>query len=157
MLATTADARVQKRVRFPHTEARSIAISVAESLLSPDESVGKFRVPATFVTCLYSKVSTVGIPPPPPPPSVVRRTNYGRPLRKHFLPPPPPPPHTPISVRANRRCNYAFQLMKQSPPRPCYLVVSASHQTAQEKGNETDRETERQRERERERERELEC
>lgn len=36
----------------------------------------------------------------------------------------------PISVRANRRCNYAFQLMKQSPPHPCYLVVSVNRQTA---------------------------
>lgn len=27
----------------------------------------------------------------------------------------------PINVTANRQCNYAFQLMKQSPPRPCYL------------------------------------
>lgn len=27
----------------------------------------------------------------------------------------------PINVTANRQYNYAFQLMKQSPPRPCYL------------------------------------
>lgn len=31
-----------------------------------------------------------------------------------------------INVTANRQCNYAFQLMKQSLPRPCYLVVVVS-------------------------------
>lgn len=31
-----------------------------------------------------------------------------------------------ISVRANRGCNYAFRLMKQSPPRRCYLVSVGS-------------------------------
>lgn len=54
---------------------------------------------------------------------------------------------SPISVRANRRCNYAFQLMKQSPPRPCYLVVSVDMREAErtererEKAGETSAQT----------------
>ena len=103
------------------------------------------KASGNFVSSRPSHLSRVSIQKrhrrhPLPPPSVVWRTNYGRPLRKHFL------PASSISVRANRRCNYAFQLMKQSPPRPCYLVVFASHQTAQEKENETQRERERERE-----------
>lgn len=47
---------------------------------------------------------------------------------------------SPISVRANRRCNYAFQLMKQSPPRPCYLVVSVDMREAERTGRERERE-----------------